>query len=95
MNKRTRTGRATDIDVASSAAMSVMTARLAKARWKRHPGLNALAELCDFSDTGLGLDGGGSGVSLSLGSMVWTASSDDSVDVEGAAIALAVVCQRK
>lgn len=34
------TGRATDMDVASRAAIKVMMQRLRKAAMKRHPGLN-------------------------------------------------------
>lgn len=45
------TGRATEIEVASRAAIKVMTDRLAKAARNRHPGLKgASAELCEFSD---------------------------------------------
>jgi len=63
------------MDVASSAAMSVMTARLRKARVNRHPGSNFSAEFCDFSEAESGLEGGS--VSRTLGSMALGSLSDE------------------
>ena len=40
LESRTLTGKATDMDVASSAAIKVMIQRLRKAAMKRHPGSN-------------------------------------------------------
>lgn len=40
LGSRTLTGRATDMDVASRAAIKVMMQRLRKAAMKRHPGSN-------------------------------------------------------
>ena len=76
------TGRATDIDVASSAAIKVMTAKLAKARLNRHPGLKSSIELFDFSDAESGLEG--ESVSTGFDSAMSRSSSDD---LEGVAIA--------
>jgi hypothetical protein len=70
------------MDVASSAAMTVMTARLRKARLNRHPGLNFSTDFSDFSETESGLEDGR--VSLTLESMVRCSSSDD---LDGVAIA--------